>query len=189
MSYRMFFWAVVSLTMVVGCLPRLAAKDTRDNTHDGEVVSVSDDKVVMMNKDGKEHSHTLATGATVTRDGVACRTRDLAAGMKVRVTTKADDENVAIHIEAIDKNERFANIHDGVVVSIAGNQLVMTSAADNKQHSHTVAADAKVTCDGNTCTMVDLKAGLKIRVTTNANDKNVAIRIEAIDKDADFARI
>ena len=39
-----------------------------------------------------------------------------------------------------------ADTHDGKVVSVAESKLVMTGK-DGKEHSHIVAADAKVTCD------------------------------------------
>jgi hypothetical protein len=35
--------------------------------------------------------------------------------------------------------------------------------------------------------MGDLKAGMKIRVTTKSSDAGVAIHVEAIDKNAEFS--
>ena len=37
--------------------------------------------------------------------------------------------------------------HDGKVVSVAGEKLT-TTCSEGKQHCHTMAKDAKVTCDG-----------------------------------------
>ncbi len=79
-----------------------------------------------------------------------------------------------------------ANTHDGRLVSVSGNQLV-TMTKNGKERSHTLTADAKVTCDGIVCMATDLKAGTKIRVTTKNDDNKVATQVEAIDKDANFA--
>lgn len=185
MSYRMFFLAA-AMTMVAGCSEMLSTKNSAENTHDGKVISVSGDKVMMTNKEGKEHSHTLAAGAIVTRDGEICKAQDLVAGMRIRVTTKSGDKNVATHIEAIDKNELFANTHDGAVVSISGDKLVMTNLGSSEQHTHTLAMQAPVTCDGNACKMSDLKSGMKVRVSTKKDDMHVATAIQALDKNAEF---
>ncbi len=85
------------------------------------------------------------------------------------------------------KPEACGNTHDGKVVSTSSNKLVMTGC-DGKEHSHTVAADAKVTCDGTVCRTEDLKAGAKIRVTTKTDEKNTATKIESLDKQAEFAQ-
>lgn len=164
------------------------ANDSNESTHDGKVVSISNDKLVMKSQDGQEHSHTLAPNAKVTCDGNACKASDLKTGMQIRVTTKRDDPRVAIEVESLGRNPLFANTHEGKVVSIAGNKLVMSDRQDGPEHSHILAADANVTCDGKACKASDLKTGMTIRVTTRKLDKNVAIRIDAIDKNADFAR-
>ena len=41
-------------------------------TFDGKVVSMTGNKLVVANKEGKECSHTLATDAKLTRDGTKC---------------------------------------------------------------------------------------------------------------------
>lgn len=76
--------------------------------------------------------------------------------------------------------------HDGKFVSTSGNSFVMTNKA-GKEHSHTLATDAKVTCDGAACKLADLKVGTKIRVTTKPDDLKVATHVEAIDVQATFA--
>ena len=190
MNYRMFSLGAIALALFVVSTPAFAAKETTEATHDGKVVSISHEKLVMTNKgstDSKEHSHKLASDAKVTLDGKACKAEDLKAGMKIRVTTKTGDAKVATHIEAIDKHETFANTHDGKLVSITSSKLVMTSK-DGKEHSHSVSTDTKVSCDGKDCKASDLKAGMKIRVTTKKSDEGVAIEIEAIDKHGEFAQ-
>ncbi len=76
--------------------------------------------------------------------------------------------------------------HDGTIVSITSTELVM-KGKDDKDHTHTLAKDAKMTLDGKDCKLEDLKAGLKIRVTTQAGDAKDATNIEAISKNALFA--
>jgi hypothetical protein len=89
---------------------------------------------------------------------------------------------------AADK-EKKANQHEGTVVSVTEEKLIMKAKGDDaKEHEHTLAADAKVTCDGKECKLADLKAGQKVRVTTKKGDKKVAIRVEALDKNDDFER-
>jgi hypothetical protein len=68
--------------------------------------------------------------------------------------------------------------HDGKVVSVVGDKLT-TTCNEGKQHCHTMAKDAKVTCDGKATKATDLKAGTSVRVTTSADDKTVATAIES----------
>jgi len=82
-----------------------------------------------------------------------------------------------------DAKEQCSNTHEGKVVSATGNKLVSTCSKGH-EHTHTVAADAKVTCGGKVCTTADLKVGSDVCVTTKKDDKNVAIAIESTDKTA-----
>ncbi len=189
MNYRMFSMAALAVTMFVSS-PAWAAKDAkeaRDVRHDGKFVSFSGDQLVMAHKNGKEHSHTLAADAKVTCDGSVCKAADLKAGMKIRVTTKKDDKKVATQVEALDKNTLFADTHDGKFISITDNKLVMTNSK-GKEHSHTLAADATMTCDGMVCKADQLKAGMKIRVTTEKGEAGLATHVEALDKNAEFSQ-
>jgi hypothetical protein len=80
-----------------------------------------------------------------------------------------------------------AKTMDGTVVSVKADKLTMANM-EGKEHSHALAANVTVTCDGKTCTALDLKAGMRIRVTTDAADRNAATRIEALDNNRDFAK-
>jgi len=77
--------------------------------------------------------------------------------------------------------------HDGKVVSATAEKLVMTSS-DGKEHSHKIAADAKITLDGKAAKATDLKKDFRVRVTTKADDATIATRIEALDKNPDFEK-
>jgi hypothetical protein len=68
--------------------------------------------------------------------------------------------------------------HDGKVVGVAGDKLT-TTCSEGKQHCHTMAKDAKVTCDGQASKATDLKAGTPVRVTTHKDDKTVATAVES----------
>ena len=74
--------------------------------------------------------------------------------------------------------EAPAKTHDGKVVSVAGDKLT-TTCGEGKQHCHTVAKDAKVTCDGHASKAADLKAGMAVRVTCPKDDKSVATAIDS----------
>jgi hypothetical protein len=160
-----------------------------EQSMDGTVVSVSGDKLTMTNKEGKEHSHALAANVKVTCDGKTCTAADLKAGMRIRVTTDEVAPHTAARIEALDKDAAFASSsHDGKVVSITGNKLVMTDMEGKGEHTCTLTADAKVTCDGKLCKASDLKPGMRIRVTSERADAHTATRIEALDKNPDFEK-
>ncbi len=74
---------------------------------------------------------------------------------------------------------------EGKIASMAGDRLVMTST-DGKEHAHMLSASTKVTCDGKTCQSSDLKAGSRIRVTLDKEDRKLATRIEALDANPTF---
>jgi len=189
MSYRMFGLATLALAMYVGATA--LAEDAKEVTHDGKVVSISGDKVVMTaGKEGNEHSHTLARDVKLTLDGKACKAADLKAGTRIRVTTRGTDKQLATRIEGLDKNPDFAvNRQDGKFVSVTGKKLVMTGTEGSDERTCTLTVDAKITCDGKVCKAADLKPGMRIRVTTNSDAPYDANQVEALDKNPDFARI
>jgi hypothetical protein len=71
-----------------------------------------------------------------------------------------------------------AKTHDGKVVTVIGDKLT-TTCSEGHQHCHTLAKDAKVTCDGHASKAADLKPGTSVRVTTKMDDKNTATAIES----------
>ena len=187
MIYRMFSLSAIALALLVVNAPAYAAKEVVELTHLGKVVSITGNQLVMTNPQGQKHAHTMTAEARLTLDGKACLAADLKPGTRIRVTTQGDDKIATNRIEGIDKHLDFANSRrDGKLVSITGNQLVMTSL-QGRQHSHTLTANAKLTLDGKACEVVDLKPGTRIRVTTEGAEQSVANRIEACDKDLNFA--
>ena len=74
--------------------------------------------------------------------------------------------------------ETASNKHEGKVVSMSGEKLT-TTCSQGKEHCHTIAKDARVTCDGQASKAADLKAGTHVRVTTKKDDKSVATSIDS----------
>jgi hypothetical protein len=85
----------------------------------------------------------------------------------------------AAQVQNQDKNND-KNAHTGKLVKVTGNQFTMT--IKGKEHKHILANDAKVTCDGKTCKLDDLKTGITLTVTTRPGDQTVATRVEATTK-------
>jgi len=79
------------------------------------------------------------------------------------------------------KDDAAGDTHSGVVVSAGEGKLTMSDKDGKNEHTHDVAADAKVSCDGKACKLEDLKKGASVKVTTK--DKK-AIKIEASLKKA-----
>lgn len=77
--------------------------------------------------------------------------------------------------------EEAGDTHSGVVVSAGEGKLTMSDKDGKNEHTHDVAATAKVSCDGKECKLEDLKKGASVKVTTK--DKK-AIKIEASIKKA-----
>ena len=90
------------------------------------------------------------------------------------------------------EDAKKGDTHEGTVVSVAGNKLIMKMKAkageEAAEHTHIIADDAKITCDGKECKIDDLKPGQKIRVTTKKGDKETAVKVEALDKNEKFGR-
>ncbi len=73
-----------------------------------------------------------------------------------------------------------ADMHQGKVVEVGAGKLTMTDMAGKNQHSHEVATDAAITCEGKKCGLSDVKAGDMVTVTTDTKDgKTMATKIEA----------
>ncbi len=192
MTYRIFSLGALALALLVGNARAFAADEAKISTHDGSVVSITSKQLVMtnkVNKERKEHSHMLTPDTKLTLDGKACKAEDIKAGTKIRVTTKKGESTLVSQIEAIDKNEKFANTHDGKIISIVGNKLVMTGAEGKGEHTCTLTADVQVTCDGEICKASDLKPGMKIRVTSENQEPHAATQIEALNKNPTFASL
>src|SRR5262249_43202355 len=90
---------VVAVLGLIGSSPALA-QEQQTETHQGKVVSVKGDELIMTGPDGKEMTHTLAPDAKVMCDGKPCHLSDLKAGMTVKLTTKPDNPKMALSVTA-----------------------------------------------------------------------------------------
>lgn len=75
--------------------------------------------------------------------------------------------------------EEQGDSHEGKVVMAGGGKLTMTDKDGKNEHTHEVAADAKISLDGKECKLEDLQKGTAIKVTTaKKGDKTVAVKVE-----------
>ena len=84
------------------------------------------------------------------------------------------------------KEGKDGNTHSGKFVNAKGeNQFVMTDRDGKSEHTHTLARNATITCDGKACKLSDLKEGTMLRVTTEEQDgKKVVTKVEATTRGA-----
>jgi len=99
-----------------------------------------------------------------------------------------EDEQIVIPFGAAPNCETIGLVHDGTLVSISGERLVMKSV-DGHLYSFQVTTATDVFTDGITCRPENLAAGCKIRLTTNADNKNLVHTIESLVTLAAFAAI
>ena len=121
MMYRALPLSLVALALALFVGASALADDTkaaeRGKWHDGTVIRVTADKLVMVDtsKNGveeKEQTFRLADNARVTLDGKNCKLEDLKAKQKIRVTNQKGDDSMIVKVEALDKNEKFEKRDD-----------------------------------------------------------------------------
>ena len=99
---------VVAVAMFAA-LPAIAiADDEKGDTHDGKIVRIDKDELVMTTAAGKEVSHKLTKDVKLrldNKDVTLADINDFKVGMKVRVTTKKGDPNTVTKIEALSKGD------------------------------------------------------------------------------------
>ena len=115
---------------------------------------------------------------------------DVSNKFNLTVAQKSEKEHAAVGAIAPGPATEKADSppHDGTMVSITGDTLVMTNKK-GIEHSHALTADAKLTLDGKACTAADLKPGTRIRVTLQNDAPHAAVRVEAIEKNPEFASL
>ena len=72
-------------------------------------------------------------------------------------------------------------LQDGTILIITTSQLVLKDTA-GKEHTYDVTEKTQLSLDGKACRPLDLKSGLKARVTTIKGEAKSAISIDAINK-------
>jgi hypothetical protein len=110
MVYRVLPFVVLALAVALFVsAPALAAAEDA-NSHEGTCVSFDGKKLVMKDKDGKEHTHNVTDTTELLLDG---KKSDVATfkllkdGTKIKVWTDKNDKTKVIKIEALDKNKDF----------------------------------------------------------------------------------
>ena len=91
---------------------------------------------------------------------------------------------LAAPLAAADDKDRKGdkNTHTGKFVSAKGEREFVMEVK-GKEHTHTLAADAKVLdLDGKECHLKDFRKGQMVRVTTREGDLKVATKVEAVRK-------
>lgn len=78
--------------------------------------------------------------------------------------------------------------HEGYVLKAGVGQLTMTDKDGKNKHTHGVAADAKITCDGKACKLEDLREGFCVKVTIQ-EDANRAVKVEAKAEDTHEGKV
>jgi hypothetical protein len=75
--------------------------------------------------------------------------------------------------------------HEGKIVKAGDGKLTMTNKDGSKEHTHAVAEDATITCDGKEVKLAELKQGDFVKVTTKTDDKDKtwATKIESRSKE------
>ncbi len=76
----------VAVASVFLLLPTIVRGEDRA-VHDGSVKSVAQDKLTILDKQGKESTYTVPAGIPVMIHGKASKLEELKSGMLIRVTT------------------------------------------------------------------------------------------------------
>lgn len=84
-------------------------------------------------------------------------------------------------LSAVAAEEKLTS-HDGLVVSVAEKELVMTDLDGSNKHEHDIGPTVKISIDGKPAKLADLKKGDKIKVYQNADD--AVVKVEATRKTA-----
>ena len=79
--------------------------------------------------------------------------------------------------------EKLVVKENGTGTSTGGNN---PGAATNSEKTFSLTNATKLSCDGKMCQLGDLKAGMKVRIWTKPTDPTAVMKVEALDKDADF---
>jgi hypothetical protein len=84
----------------------LALAQEKGQTHEGKIVKITKDELVMTGTDGKEHTHKLTVATKLRLDNKDITFTDISElkkDMKVRVTTKKGDPDTVEKVEVLSK--------------------------------------------------------------------------------------
>ncbi|HZT78764.1 MAG TPA: hypothetical protein VFA26_00960 [Gemmataceae bacterium] len=97
---------LAALALAVLTLPALAqARNAQADTVEGKVVRVDNNKLIMTDLNGKEHTFTINRDVRITCDAKECKLSDLKPGTKLRITTKKGEPTNVQKVEALTKGD------------------------------------------------------------------------------------
>ena len=99
---------------------------------------------------------------------------------------KQESESMANFVERPNPRKNHPNVFDGVLISISASSLVL-KGRNGKQLSVNLGEKTKSSIDGVACERGSLRLGQKVRVFTGKSDLTLAIKIAALEKQAQFA--
>jgi hypothetical protein len=86
-----------AVILLVASLATMVLADKAEKVHEGLVLSVTAETLVMSDRDGKnEHAHKVDAATAVTIDGKPAKLPELAKGDKVKVAVGQDGKVVSI---------------------------------------------------------------------------------------------
>jgi hypothetical protein len=139
----------------------------------GQVLSAGSGRISIQEFTGRTATFEVPAEAKITRDGKLARLEDLKNTDSAKVTT--DNRMMALTIEARSALAQAASpgvsvatvgTHLGTCISAGDGLITMLDQNGQTQKAFSVAADAKVTRDGYAATLVDLRSGDSLTVTT-----------------------
>lgn len=93
------FSILAAAVVAIASVATATFADKEEKVHEGLVLSVTAETLVMTDRDGKnEHAHKVDDGTAVTIDGKPAKLPELAKGDKVKVTVGQDGKVVSIAV-------------------------------------------------------------------------------------------
>jgi len=110
MVYRVLPFVLVALAVALFVSAPALADTDKAVSHSGKVVSFDGKKLVMKDKNDKEHTHAITDDTILMLDAKKSNVdtfKGLKEGTKIRVWLDKKDNKKVLKIEALDKNTEF----------------------------------------------------------------------------------
>lgn len=158
-----------------------------DDLREALVVRAGDQKLTIYEFDkltDKVQTYEVPFDAKIysIRDERAIDLTDLKKDSLVRVTTQLrGDKTWVTNVDVLE--DIVSNLHEGLVVAGAGEQLTITDVPGKRRYTHAVPADARIIGrDGKDLKLEQLPRGAKVQILmARRGDKVKAVRIEVRD--------
>jgi len=184
MMHCMISLGALAATMCAG-QEQATNNEVQKTTIEGKVTSLSTTQLTMTDKKGVQHSHLISPNVILTLDGKPAKVEQIAAGTKIRASITGAEKRVTA-MEAIKKNRNFASYRfKGELINLALSRLIMRTE-DGKTIEKKLDPEARLILDGKECKSDDLSPATKIRVTTQASDRDTVIVLEGIFNNKTF---